>query len=320
MNNISNSAGLAQGLNGRANIMPIIRVMEYGFMDETIKRNRVKMHTSPQTHQRGKITCFSAASRRRLRETLLSKHIPNSICLGVTLTVPWDPEKVASVEDRWAVEFHSFRRRFERTYPHSSLIWRVELQSKRKAPHLHGLAYISVDDVKNAPPVFQSDAERILILSQMCIFSLSNLWHKSVDISDIPKYRSFFEHGAQCQSMDGRDRMGLLRYLCDHTSKHKQAQLGWQGRQWGVIAPRNLQPVESEGLTFDSDLHRAIWRRVLARYDAAIVQDSRAPFGCWYRPSRRKFGVHFLRGGGDAAMRIYNYSRNLAAEKIGGRI
>ena len=32
------------------------------------------------------------------------------------------------------------------------------------------------------------------------------------------------------------------RYLASHTAKSKKEQLGWQGRQWGVVNGRNERP------------------------------------------------------------------------------
>jgi len=46
-----------------------------------------------------------------------------------------------------------------------------------------------------------------------------------------------------------KDTGAFMRYVADHASKRKQAQLGWQGRQWGVIGRKHL--VRREGRTLN---------------------------------------------------------------------
>ena len=40
-------------------------------------------------------------------------------------------------------------------------------------------------------------------------------------------------HSCKLEPLD--DLPALFRYVADHTSKHKQAQLGYHGKQWGYL-------------------------------------------------------------------------------------
>jgi len=47
-------------------------------------------------------------------------------------------------------------------------------------------------------------------------------------------------YAVDCKFLDESTPTGIIGYLADHTSKHKQAQLGWVGRQWGFLNRRML--------------------------------------------------------------------------------
>jgi hypothetical protein len=75
------------------------------------------------------------------------------------------------------------------------------------------------------------------------------------------------EHSVKVEEQE-RDANKLWRYLCDHTSKSKQAQLGYVGKQWGFINKKNLvktEPVEKITLTRCQNLKLSRWIKRLTR-------------------------------------------------------
>ena len=48
------------------------------------------------------------------------------------------------------------------------------------------------------------------------------------------------EHAVRIDEVGGESNIGWWRYLAAHASKSKQSQLGWKGRQWGVINAKHL--------------------------------------------------------------------------------
>jgi len=84
--------------------------------------------------KRGKVQGWSAASRRRMRELLLTHELREGYhCLGLTLTLPGPGFDSAGVERLW----HSFSDRWPRAG--GCAIWRREVQ-ERGADHWHCLA------------------------------------------------------------------------------------------------------------------------------------------------------------------------------------
>lgn len=95
--------------------------------------------------KRGEITGFTAAARRRMRRAMLTLWIPDAQLVGITLTLPWKGDKFDCEEFRECL--NRFEVAFRRQYPHSAMIFRVELQ-KRGAPHVHALLYLAVADTR----------------------------------------------------------------------------------------------------------------------------------------------------------------------------
>ena len=74
---------------------------------------------------------------------------------------------------------------------------------------------------------------------------LEQLWHDVVlsrctNLSERTLKAFLMGRGMDVRPLIGASATGIIGYLCDHESKHKQAQLGWQGRQWGVVGRSNL--------------------------------------------------------------------------------
>lgn len=222
--------------------------------------------------KRGRIQGFSAQSSQRLRNTLLGMWIPDSKVVGVTLTLPWKAE-FDGLDNEFRRSVNRFAMAFKRAYPHSAAIYRVELQT-RGFPHLHMICFFSKEDR------FLSDEMMILWWKH----GFMNLRDGSLD--------GYVRKGVKIDELNINARR-LLMYLCDHTSKRKQAQLGWKGRQWGIINRRNLRWRPYEFLPpFSSARSEAyFWRLIhmLSRYRVK----SDCPFGFRYTHPRRMYGVHF---------------------------
>lgn len=207
---------------------------------------------------RGVVDSFTASSRRRLRKFLVSKFVPDSKQFGITLTIPKCDLPQDLICSRFRDCLHRFRTYFLRRYPKFGFVWRVELQCSRM-PHLH------------------------LIVYGDCIFSgdVFALWFSSVrGLFPIPSYSDFSRHGVCLQVLDGNIR--AYRYICDHGSKSKQAQLGWRGRQWGVVGRGNFADMCSADFYLDGPIEHMFFR-FLARVGSRSI------------PAKCVFGSRILR-------------------------
>ena len=191
----------------------------------------------PPTRQEGDITTFSRSSRSRLRETLAMAHLKRGgRFFGVTFTIPspTDADILSSdkVRDIWSDFSQNI---FPRTFSHSSLIWRIELQERGQADR-HCVFYCSDDDA------FVRNADFSISFELVC-FELCSVWrkliYKRVDTVNWSEktHLGFSDKGVDIKPLTSS---AIVGYVCDHGSKQKQAQLGWVGRQWGVIGRKNL--------------------------------------------------------------------------------
>lgn len=287
----------------------------HGILEKTYTGKGLPEHL--KSCKRGKVRGLSAGSVRRLRETLFTKRVDDSYCLGSTFTVPWKTQSCTQeVLDRFGATFKRFRNRFVTDFPSSSFIYRVELQ-KRGAPHLHCVMYIAKDDCE------KDLAGRAAAMPDMARRALAkadirDMWVNSLDGAITwGQYHNARRHSVDFDDLSGADCGALFRYLCDHASKKKQAQLGYPGRQWGVIGRDNLvsDPLVDVGAFPSAHCEGVFWRmiRKLTRY--RISDETRAKkwkrppvFGCVYRGGNRKHGVIFVKGGGDAVRRCYDFA------------
>lgn len=171
---------------------------------KSIKRKKRKVV------KRGVITSFSSSSRKRLRQ-LIVKYSSYDI-QSITLTLP----STANSDYDYQYLWHRFTTRYTLT---DSYIWRVELQ-KRGLPHWH-LAYFG--DFVHA-------------------YKLCDRWRdicKSSFIQDDKEWSHFVKYGSKV--LPCVNTSNTLSYLVDHTSKRKESQLGWNGRQWGFIGRSRLE-------------------------------------------------------------------------------
>ena len=238
--------------------------------------------------KRGKIEGFSKSSLRRLRELLWGKTIFGCHQHGVTLTVPWTDSDFDSAAE-FRESLNRFAQMFKREFPHSAFIYRVELQ-QRKMPHLHAVAYIADDDFRNTCNFLEW-------------YSIS--WFRSFKGNvHGGSLTGYFKHGVDYKPLEDNPTR-LMRYLCDHASKRKQAQCGWKGRQWGVIGSSRLQDMPTYDLPpFPSERAEACFWRYISRV-ASYWAKADCPFGLKRIPCRRKWGVTFLPGGSETARKCF---------------
>lgn len=195
---------------------------------------------------RGKILNFSSHSRLRLRKAILEHYLPNSKSFGLTLTVPWvyKDENLLEILLLYRKVFHRFCISFSRKYPNSACIFRHELQ-QRKMPHTHLIFYLSDKD------------------SQSPDFLLSNiktLWFQSLfDTIENCNVNAFLKYGIKLDELE--NKLNMYRYIADHTSKSKQAQLGYIGKQWGFINRKNFIKEQPLFIDFESDKQRVFFTR-----------------------------------------------------------
>jgi hypothetical protein len=116
-------------------------------------------------------------------------------------------------------------------------IYRVELQ-KRKTPHLHLVAYIDAENVDHYM-----------------------LWRQWLECTGEQFDLASQRHAVKVKPMT--DAHWLL-YVASHDSKHKAEQLGWVGKQWGVVGRSRFERRVSEdyALTWPQ---RAKFQRLLRR-------------------------------------------------------
>lgn len=224
--------------------------------------------------KRGEIKGWSKASVNRLRACLITA-VPDveAEMFGVCLTVP-----VTDLRDdlpRLSRDlFERFRVSLARRAPHFvAAVWRVELQ-QRGMPHWHLVVWAT-----------QWQAAFIELEAAWCsalagwglerpVQVVRRLWRTEVTVLCRTQADGVCAALGDLRGSDGRQvtvrptllggRDDALRYLVDHESKRKQAQLGWKGRQWGVIGRARLShPVEDAGL---DDLGRIWFMRLVRRW------------------------------------------------------
>jgi hypothetical protein len=190
------------------------------------------------THQRGKIEGFSSKAASRLREFCVTMAVPDRVPVSVTLTT-----RAIHSPAAWKRIWKRFRQRaIERGVP---MVYRVELQ-KRGAPHVHVVAWVVADHRLNPQ-------HRRLFTEE---------WLECVGEDQDPDSRRF---AVLVRRMDSS---GWIVYQALHSGKGKVDQLGWQGKQWGVIGRERFLRREPDVVLLE-DWQRIKFQRVLRRLLAA---------------------------------------------------
>lgn len=230
--------------------------------------------------ERGKIEGLSLASLKRLKLALLTKYVPGKKKFGLTLTLPGrEAMSGLNQLQIFKDALNHFGTLFRRRFPGGGIIYRVELQ-ERKAPHLHCVCWVSSadpdpDDICMRPLApLRSDyrfaAGRWLTtpsdaydftayLTAPCprqpalpintailrdADAVFRLWFEAVAarvaFGGWDVYYFLLNGGRATVFKDEGGTQSALRYLCNDISVHKQAQLGYEGKQWGIIGRGNF--------------------------------------------------------------------------------
>ncbi len=215
-----------------------------------VKRGGWHFVPSPEGRaRRGGVYSFSPSARRRLREAMLELDLSvPSYRFGLTLTLPWKVREWGSVElDDFKSAFNRFGVSFKRAFPRWAAIFRVELQ-QRGAPHVHAIVYAPMCECSAFDKWWVGLRHR-----------LWRLWFKALkeDMRGGSLF-GFYAHGVSVDEIRSEGQM--MRYLADHASKHKQAQLGYKGKQWGFLNRKAL------GRIPPLEVHKELSEAEMARF------------------------------------------------------
>jgi hypothetical protein len=197
-------------------------------------------------NQRGAIEGFSHEAARRLREWFMVQKVDGFDLWAITLTT----HKNLS-PDQWRAVMKRFR---------TAVIelgwagcWRVELQ-KRKAPHAHVAFWL--------PP-------------GVALADVASLWLRSTGEENDLAARKHAVEGRQIPA----DETGWAVYMGLHDGKHKESQLGWKGKQWGIWNREAFS--ERKALEFVlSEREHALFLRILRNWDMADRQRRNHEHAC----------------------------------------
>ena len=209
---------------------------------------------------RGVIHEWSKKSRARLRRLLAEADGPEGWePLGMTGTIPGNVISEAEFRRLWQT--------FRRECPAVPVIWRVELQ-KRKQPHVHMVVWV--------PPAEKGQSEiRLMQAWERAVRRLGKVEWTGKDGTVFQSSRMAMpgadRHAVQFDELQPGDDFGWWRYLASHQGKSKQDQLGWKGRNWGVLNGDKLRRESGEryGLSRSQWLKMRRWLRRLTRYRGA---------------------------------------------------
>ena len=197
----------------------VVSVYPYGLhmdverMNPSIKPGRFR--AGGGVPKRGTIETFSEKAAGRLRAFVVKYEVPGHECHAYTLTTHG---KMAPEE--WRGSWSRFRHRaIDLKVP---IVFRVELQ-KRKAPHIHCTAWLLPRG-----DLVGLDGKMTLPWRQQQLFETG--WLECVREQDDPDSRRYaVKHGGQVANE------GWAVYQALHSGKSKREQLGWKGKQWGII-------------------------------------------------------------------------------------
>lgn len=234
-----------------------------------MKKQRVHLQSVKPTvgGKRGDISGFSFASRRRMRLALLRSDL-NQECFrfGLTITLPWQGDFGDEWLEGFRACFHRWQTSFRKVHSRWAMIFRVELQ-QRGAPHVHAIVYAPANEISRFGASFWYKFKEECTLR----------WYKALKGEmrggDI---QGFFKHSVSVDNI--RDDAAMFRYLADHASKQKQAQLGYRGKQWGIVGKSNLVTIDPLQFTDLTEREHALLARAVAKICRYSLK-SACPFG-----------------------------------------
>jgi hypothetical protein len=217
-------------VNGR------ISARNSGFFDVEVYPNGVQMRgkldplrEAPDLPPRGQIHGFSDKAARRLKCAFMELEVPGAVLWSFTLTT-----HASLSPDDWRALMKRFRCALrDRGW---AGIWRVELQ-RRGTPHLHVAFWL--------PVAVHFNEVRLL-------------WLRCTREIDDEEARGHAVKGEQIPAGDG----GWAVYMGLHSGKHKEAQLGWIGKHWGIWNVSAFAKREPVRATLNGHQHAAYLRTV----------------------------------------------------------
>jgi len=252
--------------------------------------------------KRGTISGWSSASRKRMREWMLTYGPKDGwTTFGATFTVPGPVLEMATAKNLWK----HFCREVERQG--WSMVWRIEIQS-RGAHHWH--AMIS-QQVKHP-----SDID---LLWHSALRELPEVEHTTAKGYACTGKRTALP-GADlyaCKIEGGGDRGAWMRYMQDHCSKAKQEQIPEDiGRHWGIVGRKHFVERNSTKVELADKAYAKVmrWTRRLA---TPIRPNPKAPFGksLSYSPRRGMYGKSVWYSSPITIARFTEWAMRLEAQK-----
>lgn len=167
--------------------------------------------------ERGVVTGFSSASRRRLMRLIASLE-RDARPIFVTMTYPdIFPDDLA----KWKRDMDVFGKRLARAYPQAGFLWRIEFKERRSgesqgrtAPHFHLLVYgAGYRDLLGWVP---------------------GAWWAVVGSGD----RDHLRAGTRVEHIYSWG--GIMRYVGKYIAKEDEYPDDWRGKAWGVIGRARL--------------------------------------------------------------------------------
>lgn len=244
--------------------------------------------------RRGNIRRFSSSSALRLRRAIVEKQSSVSGCqvVAVTLTLPFrgdffSPRLFDQLVEDYKKAFHRFTVAFCRRFPASCGIFRHELQ-RRRCPHAHIVFYISNIDFH----IIERGRNANIKDFTAVVFGL---WLNSIQGFKYDcSISGFMRKGVRVSVVDPHDKIYALRYLADHSSKHKRSQLGYKGKQWGFIRRSLLVVSPSVTLNFRDYIEQVKFIRLVRKVSRYRVKNDGRQFGNRLSRSRCVKGVYFV--------------------------
>lgn len=193
---------------------PKMTVMSGGSL-VTIKTGRVSQGGGGG--DRGEVTGFSSASRRRLMRLIASLE-RGARPVFVTLTYP---DVFPADLDKWKRDIDVFGKRLARQILPAGFLWRMEFKERKSgasagmlAPHFHLLVYgASYRDL---------------------LAWVSGAWWEVVGSGD----GDHLAAGTRVEHIYSWG--GIMRYVGKYIAKEEDFPPGWKGRVWGVVGRANL--------------------------------------------------------------------------------
>lgn len=264
--------------------------------------------------ERKPIMTFSPSSRRNLRRSLLCYGPPEgwSSC-DVTFTIPGPVLPLLEAKKLW-VDY--CREVLDYGW---MMVWRIEIQA-RGALHWHTLISMPFDG-------WQDFGAKTGLYDDRLDLCIKESWRLQLD--RLGPVTGLTDAGvrADCHSRrfwPGADEHDVtvapqressgtwLRYLSDHASKSKQAQIAVGiGRHWGWVGRKHRQPLEPDLVVAMTGRQYWAYLRAKQRLATPRMECSKAPFGrrLGYRVHRGQAGKSVWFGRCDTFARIIDWAR-----------